>query len=85
MLEAAAREAWLIMVVLARIRGLARLELVAFYDDVEKASTEATRLSQYDPDLAYRVFAPGGRPVFMAVGGRGEWCRRSSDAFRGSA
>ena len=67
------------MYALARIRGLARLELVAFYEDVEKATSEATRLSQHDPQLAYRVFAAGGRPVFMAVGGRGAWSRRASD------
>jgi hypothetical protein len=76
------------MYALARIRGLARLELVAFYDDVQQATTEATKLSQHDPALAYRVFATGGRPVFMAVGGRGAWCRRATDSatgMRGSA
>jgi hypothetical protein len=76
------------MYALARIRGLARLELVAFFDDVQQATTEATRLSQHDPALAYRVFATGGRPVFVAVGGRGAWCRRATDSaggMRGSA
>jgi hypothetical protein len=67
------------MYALARVHGLARLELVAFYEDVDKATTEATRLSQHDPQMPYRVFATGGRPVFRAVGGHGSWCRRATD------
>ena len=67
------------MYALARIHGLARLELVGFYDDVDAATTEATRLSQHDPEMAYRVFASGGRPVFRAVAGHGAWCRRATD------
>jgi hypothetical protein len=67
------------MYALARVHGLARLELVAFYEDVDKATTEAKRLSQHDPQMAYRVFATGGRPVFRALGGQGSWCRRATD------
>jgi hypothetical protein len=69
------------MYALAKIRGLARLELVAFYDDVQQATLEATKRSQHDRSVAYRVFATGGRPVFLAVGGRGAWCRRATDSL----
>jgi hypothetical protein len=63
----------------ARVHGLARLELVAFYEDVQQATNAATQMSQRDPQLAYRVFASGGRPVFRAVAGQGAWCRRATD------
>ncbi len=68
------------MYALARMWGLAGLELVALYDDVERAALEARSLSSRDAKHAYRVFATGGTLVFFAEGGRGRYCRRATDA-----
>jgi hypothetical protein len=68
------------MYALAKRGGIARLELVALYDDVERAARAARRLSSRDAEHVYRVFATGGTLVFLAQGGRGTYCRRETDA-----
>jgi hypothetical protein len=68
------------MYALARMFGLERIELVAFYDDVERAAGEAETLSSRDAEHVYRVFTTGGRLVFLAEGGSGRYCRRETDA-----
>jgi hypothetical protein len=68
------------MYALARRGGVARLELVALYDDIERATRAAKRLSSRDAEHVYRVFATGGTLVFLAQGGRGSYCRRDTDA-----
>jgi hypothetical protein len=70
------------MYALAKMFGHTRLELVAFYEDVEHAAREAKTLSSRDAEHVYRVFSTGGRLVFLAEGGRGRYCRRETDARR---
>jgi hypothetical protein len=67
------------MYALARRGRLARLELVALYDDIERAARAAKILSLGDSEHAYRVFARGGTLVFFAERGRGGYCRRDTD------